>query len=283
VSGNQLITAEELHELGGNANIRIVDCRFELADPEAGRRSYDDAHIPGAVFLDLNKDLASSQTATSGRHPLPGPATLAKTLGRLGIDQQTRVVVYDANNGAMAARAWWLFRWLGHHEVCLLDGGLAGWSQRFAVCAAEPAVRPRKFKARVHPEIVITSEEIVAAHDVAALNIVDARDAARFRGENEPIDPVAGHIPGARNLPFVESLTAQGGWKSTAELETIWANFLGKNKATPWVAMCGSGVTACHLAVSALQAGYQAPRLYVGSWSEWIADPSRPIATGEGN
>jgi thiosulfate/3-mercaptopyruvate sulfurtransferase len=235
------------------------------------------------VFLDLNKDLASSQTASSGRHPLPDPASLAETLGRLGIDQQTRVVVYDANNGAMAARAWWILRWLGHDDVCLLDGGLAGWSQRFALSAAEPAVRTRNFKAEVNPEMVITSAEIAAADDVAALNIVDARDAARFRGENEPIDPVAGHIPGARNLPFVESLAAQGGWKSTAELESLWANFLGTNKATPWVAMCGSGVTACHLAISALQAGYQVPRLYVGSWSEWIADPSRPIATGEDN
>ena len=280
---NQLISAEELDKLPDSDNICIVDCRFDLADPAAGRRSYDSAHIPGAVFLDLNKDLASVQTASSGRHPLPDSAILEQTLGRLGIDNETRVVVYDANNGAMAARAWWMLRWLGHDNVCLLDGGLARWSQRFALSAVQSPVRPRTFKAQERPEMLITSAEIVAADDVAALNLIDARDAARFRGEHEPIDPVAGHIPGARNLPFVESLTADGVWKSALELEALWTDCLGQNKATPWVAMCGSGVTACHLAISALQAGYQQPRLYVGSWSEWIADSSRPIAVGEGN
>ena len=283
MTANQLICAEELSKIRQSDNIRIVDCRFDLADPAAGRRSYDDAHIPGAVFLDLNNDLASAQTGTSGRHPLPDPALFEKTVSRLGIGNDTRVVVYDANSGAMAARAWWIFRWLGHDDVRLLDGGLESWSQSFELSSLQLPVRPRKFKARERPEMVITSAEIVGTDEVAALNLVDARDAARFRGEHEPIDPIAGHIPGARNLPFVASLTAAGCWKSAEDLAALWAECLGHNKATDWVAMCGSGVTACHLAISALQAGYQEPRLYVGSWSEWIADSSRPIATGEGN
>ncbi len=280
---SQLISAEALNEVLGSEGIRIIDCRFDLGDPDAGRRSYDAQHIPGAVFADLDRDLASAPSATSGRHPLPDAAGLASTLGALGIGNDTEVVVYDAGNGAIAARAWWLLRWLGHDKVRLLDGGLASWSISHALSSDVVAHDARRFRVKLRNETVITTDEVVAAgEDVASLNLLDARDRARFIGEVEPIDTVAGHVPGARNLPLTDSLTPDGLWKTRVELVGLWRSHFGQDTQMPWVAMCGSGVTACHLALSAMEAGYREPRVYVGSWSEWIADTARPVARSEG-
>jgi thiosulfate/3-mercaptopyruvate sulfurtransferase len=276
---HQLIGPKDLNKQLDNLDLRIIDCRFDLSDPSAGRRDYEAACIPGAVFLDLNEDLASSPGEGTGRHPLPAVARISSTVGRLGIDNSTPVVVYDGGNGAMAARAWWILRWLGHNDVRLLDGGISAWkASRFALSSDVVVPKPVEFVARVRDELVITSREISEnANGIESLNLLDARDAGRFAGAYEPIDKVAGHVPGARNLPFPESLNADGSWKDRDELGELWSTYLGGSRQTEWVAMCGSGVTACHLALSAIEAGYKEPRLYVGSWSEWIADPSRPI------
>jgi thiosulfate/3-mercaptopyruvate sulfurtransferase len=275
-----LIDCDGLLRRIAEPGLQIVDCRFELLDPEAGRRQYLRGHIPGAVYADLDVDLAGPIGPGSGRHPLPDPQTMATTLGRLGIDTGTEVVVYDQGSGAVASRLWWLLRWLGHENVRLLDGGYARWQGLgYAIEEGEVTAPTAEFVGAPRPELVLETDEILAALDrCEALQLIDARDSERFAGAHEPIDPVAGHIPGAINLPLSASLHADGTWKSPDELEELWAETLGCGSGAPWSVMCGSGVTACHLAVSGLLAGLPEPRLYVGSWSEWIADPKRPVA-----
>jgi thiosulfate/3-mercaptopyruvate sulfurtransferase len=276
-----LIDSEALHAQLGRPGLRIVDCRFDLLDPEAGQRLHTDAHIPGAVFADLDRDLSAPVTAASGRHPLPDAATMAATFGRLGITRSTRVVVYDEGGGALAARCWWLLRWLGHKNACLLNGGFARWERLgLATESGQFSVQPEDFNSEPRDHLVLRTAEIVAAgEDCRSLQLVDARDSERFAGTNEPIDPVAGHIPGAISLPLTASLKEDGTWKSAAELGAVWEQTLGEGCGRPWSTMCGSGVTACHLVVSGLLAGLPEPRVYVGSWSEWITDPERPIAS----
>lgn len=275
-----IISVEQLAAQAMVADVRIVDCRFDLFAPEAGRAAYLDAHIPAAVYADLNQDLAAPVTASTGRHPLPSVSDCAATFGRLGIGENTFVVVYDEQNGAIAARAWWMLRWLGHPQVAVLDGGLAAWRARqLPLDAGNVLVTPRTFIARPRNERIIASDEVIAAIE-NGLPLIDARAAARFAGDIEPIDAIAGHIPGARNLPFERSLDASGRWKSAGELRRLWADVLGDGTGASWSVMCGSGVTACHLALSAELAGLAEPRLYVGSWSEWIRDGGRPIAKG---
>jgi thiosulfate/3-mercaptopyruvate sulfurtransferase len=281
--GDLLIGAEQLRMNLGDPDLRIVDCRFQLLDPEAGRRDYLVGHIPGAVYADLDRDLAGPVRGDSGRHPLPDPAEFAATLGRFGIDRKTAVVVYDHDTGAVASRAWWMLRWLGHDEVRLLDGGLATWKALgLPLEAGEVRVAERSFRGSPRSGQVIGSAELLAAVGTAhALPLVDARAPARFRGEHEPIDAVAGHVPGAVNLPYDASIGADGRWRGGDELAALWAALLGEADERPWSVMCGSGVTACHLAISALLAGRIEPRLYVGSWSEWIRDPDRPVVAPE--
>ena len=278
-----LISAGELQPLIGRPGVRIVDCRFDLNDPLAGRRAYCARHIPGAVFADLDQDLSARVTPHTGRHPLPDAGGFAETLGRFGISNSTEVVVYDADGGPLAARTWWLLRWLGHERVRLLDGGYQQWTaESRPLASGDEVVTAASFSPRPKPEKILTTQELIRDFDrIEKLILIDARDAARFRGEIEPIDPVAGHIPGTSNLPYTVSLRDDGTWKSTAELESLWREVLGRDKKTAWSVMCGSGVTACHLAISAMEAGYREPRLYVGSWSEWIRDSARPTGLGE--
>ena len=281
---SQLIQSQELYEHLQDDSWCTIDCRSELSDPGAGRRDYDAAHIPAAVFADLNEDLSAPLDEFTGRHPLPDVANITETIGRLGIDNKTTVVVYDNGNGAIASRAWWTLRWLGHTNVRVLDGGLAAWSESKYPLSAEPVTKGRaEFVSRVRDELVITTAEICdAGANIAGLKIFDARDLTRFLGEDEPIDKVAGHVPGARSLPFPASMNDDGYWKNVKELQELWMRELGGDHQAEWVVMCGSGVTACHLALSAVAAGYRDPRLYVGSWSEWITDPERPIGLGYG-
>lgn len=279
-----LISSAELHERLDQPDLCIVDCQSELADPRAGRRAYREGHIPGSAFADLNEDLAGPVEPDTGRHPLPDTDSLTATLRRLGINGSSEVVVYDAGPGAYAARMWWLLRWMGHERVRLLDGGLNKWkSEQRPLSGGDERVAAGDFLPGPGKARIVTTAEL--AGDISAIkrmNLIDARDAARFRGESEPIDAVAGHVPGAINLPFPRSLREDGTWKSRADLESIWSEVLGKDKVVEWAAMCGSGVTACHLAISAMEAGFAEPRLYVGSWSEWIRDPSRPVGLGGG-
>ncbi len=279
---SNLIGARELAGYLDEPGWRIIDCRFDLADVDAGFRDYLASHIPGAVFADLDRDLAAPVGPKTGRHPLPDVAAFERSMGRIGIEDATQVIVYDDANGALASRAWWLIRWAGHDRVRLLDGGFASWLREGgATRGGQETASPTTFRVRPREELVITTEDLLG-DDIRELRLVDARDSQRFRGEVEPIDPVAGHIPGAINLPLSRSLNDDGTWKSPERLEALWRDVLGNDKSQNWAVMCGSGVTACHLAVSGVEAGYVEPRLYVGSWSEWIRDKSRPVAVGPG-
>ena len=275
---NTLIDAESLAAALQDPAIRIIDCRFDLLQPEAGRQRYLEAHIPGAAYAHLDDDLAAPVTAQTGRHPLPDPGHLMSFLGAIGIDASTQVVVYDDNSGAIAARAWWLLRWLGHERVALLDGGFAEWrALGLPLEAGTIEVDAVEFQGTPRPNKVIATDE-VARGLVGPL--VDARDAARFRGEREPIDAVAGHVPGALNLPCSMNTREDGTWKSRAELRDLWSETLSDGQNSTFGVMCGSGVTACHLVLSCVLAGIREPRVYIGSWSEWIRDPLRPVAQG---
>ncbi len=277
-----LIDAAKLHSILNDRDVRVLDCRFELMDPKAGRKAYESGHVPGAVYADLDKDLAGPVKPGTGRHPLPDPRHMAQTFGRLGIDNRCRVVAYDEGSGAVAARAWWLLRWLGHESVSILDGGFSGWAEAGLPIESDPVeIVPKSFTGQSHDERVLTTDDILAAGETASgLRLIDARDVRRFVGEVEPIDKVAGHIPGALNLPFSKNLAANGCWKSADELRDSLAELIGPPSGQRWAVMCGSGVTACHLVIAGILAGYREPRVYVGSWSEWIADPARKIAKG---
>lgn len=278
-----LIVADQLHDILDDPELVVIDCRFELSDPSAGRSGYEQQHIPGAVFLDLDEDLAGPTGPNTGRHPLPDVDAIVATLSGLGIGNASRVVVYDGNNAGIAARAWWLLRWLGHDEVWVLDGGFAEWRRYGFPMESDVTTRsPAPFEANLRNELVLSTREIEdRLGDMGSLRLVDARDEARFLGEIEPIDPVAGHIPGALNLPFTRFLRDDGTWRPLHERAAVVEALLGTDRNQRWGVMCGSGVTACHLVISALETGYREPRVYVGSWSEWIRDPGRPVALGD--
>lgn len=264
----------------------IIDCRFDLAAPEWGARVYAAGHIPRALYVHLDRDLSGERTPHTGRHPLPPPAVLAATLGRLGIDARVQVVAYDQGSGVFAARLWWLLRWLGHPQVAVLDGGLAAWQRAgFPLSTATEQRAARRFVPAANDDLLVSGEAVAAAvdsgelgHGVAAL--VDARSAERFAGENETLDAVAGHIPGARNHPFATNHDAQGRFLPAAELRRVWQKTLAGVDPRQVMAMCGSGVTACDNLLALEIAGCSGARLYAGSWSEWITDPSHPIARG---
>jgi thiosulfate/3-mercaptopyruvate sulfurtransferase len=277
-----IVSVTDLDRLRNESTTRIVDCRFSLLEPEKGREDYREGHIPGAVYAHLDEDLAAAPTATSGRHPLPDPDAFIETLRRLGISNDSRVVAYDDGSGGVATRLWWMLRWLGHDQAAVLDGGFAAWlALGMPVSRQEPALQRGDFTGRPDNRMAITTAELQTRQTGSERYVlVDARDARRFRGESEPIDPVAGHIPGAVNLPFNASLDESGSWKSATELRELWADAVPDAGAGEWAVMCGSGVTACHLVLSALRAGLSEPRLYAGSWSEWIRDEDRPV-TGE--
>jgi thiosulfate/3-mercaptopyruvate sulfurtransferase len=278
-----LIEPAELAALMGEPRCAILDCRFELSQPEWGARAYAAGHIPHALYAHLDHDLAAPVTATSGRHPLPSVEEWSSTLARWGIDERVQVVAYDQGNGAYAARAWWLLRWVGHSEVAVLNGGYAAWlAQGLPVSTELTARPPRQFTAHLAAQEPLGSEAVrraLAAHEIL---LVDARGADRFAGKNETIDPVAGHVPGALSAPFTANLDAQGRFLDAAALHRRWQSLLGTHSAREVVSMCGSGVTACHNLLALEVAGFPGAQLYAGSWSEWIRDPQRPIAR-EGN
>ncbi|RMG49113.1 MAG: sulfurtransferase [Acidobacteria bacterium] len=259
----------------------VVDCRFSLDDPERGRRDYQRAHIPGAVYAHLNEDLSGPVIpGRTGRHPLPEIDRFAGTLGRWGIDERVQVVAYDDSGGAVAARLWWMLRWLGHDAVAVLDGGWPAWQEEERPAQSGVETRaPRTFVPRPRPELIITSEDIEAALGRATYRLIDARAPERYRGEQEPIDPIAGHIPGAVSAPFAGNLDARGRFRSPEELRARFQAILGDLPPERAVLYCGSGVTAAHNLLAMAHAGLGEGRLYVGSWSEWITDPRRPIAT----
>lgn len=274
-----LIDTTTLHAHLDDPRWVVVDCRFSLMDTEAGRRAYRESHLPGAHYAHLDEDLSGPITPVTGRHPLPDPVRLARKLGDRGIGPGTQVVAYDDLGGMLAAaRLWWVLRWLGHEAVAVLDGGFPAWQRAGLPLTAElPSVQSTTFDLRTNDRLWLTAAQVLALP--AESVVLDARAAARFRGEIEPIDPVAGHIPGAVNLPTEGNLTADGHFLPVAELRARFATTLGEQPPTTVVHSCGSGVTACHNLLAMEAAGLRGSRLYAGSWSEWIRDPGRPVAT----
>jgi thiosulfate/3-mercaptopyruvate sulfurtransferase len=281
MSTSPLIDASSLEQHVGDAGWVIVDCRFTLTDPAAGRAAYSKSHIPGARYADLDHDLARHPGPSDGRHPLPTKDDFAARLGSWGIGNGSTVVAYDEGSGAIAARLWWMLHWLGHEQALVLDGGFAAWeAARLPVEASSPRWEPAVFIPRGGAaDAVVSAAEIPELLAAGGL-LVDVRGAPRYRGEQEPIDPVAGHVPGAVNRPFTDNVTAAGRFKQPSELRNELDTLLAGRNSGELVAMCGSGVTACHLLLALAAAGLEGGRLYAGSWSEWIRDPHRPIRTG---
>ena len=276
-----LISVTDLAGMLGAPGIVVVDCRHDLARPDWGERSWRDAHVPGAAFAHLDRDLSGPVTARSGRHPLPDQARLAAFLGQIGIDRDTHVIAYDQGKAAYAARLWWLLRWLGHARVSVLDGGLAAWQAAgLPLDAVSPVLAPARFVITSALEADIGTAALQDELKADSALLFDARGADRFAGENETLDPVAGHVPGARNHPFTLNFDADGRLLPAQELARRWRADLDGRAPASVVSMCGSGVTACANLLAMHVAGLSGARLYSGSWSEWIRDPARPVATG---
>ncbi len=265
----------------GVTNTVVVDCRHDLMHPDWGQQEFAAAHIPGAVFAHLDRDLSGPVTPQSGRHPLPDREALATFLGAAGIDADTFVVAYDQDKSPCAARLWWLLRWLGHERVAVLNGGLAAWRAAGLPLQATTAARgTRRFTTRPALVQAVTTAQVERELASGRMLLLDARGADRFAGDNETIDKVAGHVPGARNQPFAHNLDSDGRLRPAAALRSMWRTVLGATSPTEVVAMCGSGVTACHNLLALELAGFPGARLYAGSFSEWIRDPKRRVATG---
>ncbi|HVR80631.1 MAG TPA: sulfurtransferase [Luteimonas sp.] len=273
-----LVPAETLAIALGRTDLAILDCRFSLLNPGAGEVAYQHGHMPGAFYAHLDRDLSDHRKHGAGRHPWPEDFTAR--LGEWGITPQHQVVVYDDGDGAYAARAWFLLRALGHEKVAVLDGGWARWTALgLPVDSHVPAPAHAKYAAAFDASRLLDAEQVQARLAAGDL-LLDARSADRFRGENEHIDRVAGHVPGARNRPYADNL-AEGRFKSPMQLADEFRDTLGSHAPEQTIVMCGSGVTACHHLLAMERAGIKGAKLFTGSWSGWISDPARPIATGE--
>lgn len=280
----QLISPQQLAERQKSAGLVILDCRFALEDPDYGRCSYAEGHIEGAQYADLERHLSGPVSkGVTGRHPLPAADTLVQQLRAWGINADTDVVLYDDGPGAFAARAWWLLAWLGKRDgVFILDGGLKAWhSAGFPLSLDAPVIEPGTFAGTPDNHLLLDAEHLQKRLGQPGLTLIDARAQARFRGEVEPIDPVAGHIPGAQCAAFNENLGSDGRFLPAEQLKQRFAAQLQGRSPDELVAYCGSGVTACHNLFALSLAGYPLGKLYAGSWSEWITDPAREIATGD--
>jgi thiosulfate/3-mercaptopyruvate sulfurtransferase len=282
-SWTTLVATADLATALGDDSLRIIDARFALADPDAGRTGYSQSHLPGAVYADLNKDLSDLSKQGVGRHPLPDDTVFAAKLGEWGIRPEHQVVIYDAGDGSMAAaRLWWMLKLQGHSRVAVLDGGLAAWrEQGLPETDVMPAVQPMpSYPAHFNGHRIATADDVRERLDEDSGWLFDARAAERFRGEVEPIDPVAGHVPGAINRPYAANLQ-NGRFKPSEELREELVPMLAGRDPSDTVLMCGSGVTACHLLLAFEHAGLHGAKIYAGSWSDWISDPTRPIAQGD--
>jgi thiosulfate/3-mercaptopyruvate sulfurtransferase len=275
-----LISTEQLATHVDDPTWRIFDCRHELSDPAIGELAYREAHIRNAQFLHLERDLSGPKTGTNGRHPLPDPATFAVCMAKCGVSNASQVIAYDDAAGMYASRLWWMLRWLGHDQVAVLDGGLPAWQRAgHAVTKEVPNVEPATFDWRLCDQPVDTDYVLSHLRD-SRLLLLDGRGADRFRGENETIDPVAGHIPGAVSRPFRDNLNSDGRFRRRQDLRAEFAALLQQRRIEDVVAYCGSGVSACHNLLALELAGFHGARLYAGSWSEWCSDRARPIAIG---
>lgn len=280
--GSPLLSAQALSDLMVDGSALVFDCRFDLAHPRQGHQSYLSAHLPGAFYADLDQHLSGRVTRHSGRHPLPLPRTFASLLARAGYTPERKVVAYDAHGGAFAARLWWLMQYFGLGRTAVLDGGIGAWmAAGFGLESGEvSAVRQPLPELRSRPELTLGTQDVISALDSGDIRLLDARAANRYRGEDETIDPVAGHVPGAANRPFSANLGEGGRFRPPAELRSEFRKLLGKHSPGEAVHMCGSGVTACHNVLAMELAGLPGSQLYPESWSGWISDPQRPVALG---
>jgi len=276
-----IISTKNLFQHLGDPNWLIADCRFQLADPGRGRQDYLDAHIPGAVYVNLDDDLSSEVIpGVTGRHPLPKIDQVVNTFSSLGIADGMQVVAYDDAGGALAAgRLWWMLRWLGYRSVAVLDGGWQKWLlDGFPAQSGEQKYPAKQFIARPQPDLIVSSEYVNKVRKDRKYFILDARAPERYRGEVEPIDTVAGHIPGAISVPYTENLTPDGVFRSSDDIRSRFMRILDDVHPNKVIHYCGSGVTSVHNLLAMLYAGLGESRLYVGSWSEWITDPDRPVS-----
>ena len=272
-----LIRAGDLAAALEDPQLVVIDVRHDLGDYGLGQRKYNEGHIPGALFLSVEKDLAGPHTGKNGRHPLPSIDAFAATMSSIGVDPTKQVVVYDGGTSTYSARLWWMLRWLGHRNVAVLDGGFRAWEAAGLPVTTEiPVKKPSKF-VPVPSETPVSVDSLVAHQGDPDYSLIDARGADRFRGENETIDPVAGHIPGSRSRPFTTNLNKDQTFKDRDALRAELTEALGGLEPGQIVHTCGSGVTACNNLLAMEYAGLTGSRLYPGSWSEWSADPSRPI------
>lgn len=271
-----LITCKDLRDHLDNPDWAVFDCRYDLADKEAGWRAYRESHVAGATYAHVDRDLSGPPVTDRGRHPLPTPETLNKRFSRMGIAPETQVIAYDHIGGAFAARLWWLLRYMGHERVAVLDGGWKTWlAAGLPVRAGEETRSPALFHGAPLREWVVFADRVLSQP-----RLIDSRDPARYRGEVEPIDPAAGHIPGAVNHFWQNNLQADGTFKPPEQIRAGLQALYGDAAPDEVVFYCGSGVTACHNLLAAAHAGLPSPRLYAGSWSDWCSDPARPVVTG---
>lgn len=277
-----LVTVSELAEQLDNPHWVVVDCRFSLTDPDAGRAAWAEGHIPGAFYADLDRDLAAcvADDGAGGRHPLPDPGDLEHLVRSWGVHENSRIVAYDDMGNAIAGRLWWLLRWLGHGGAAVLDGGLTAWTRAGqSLSSREPEMRQGSFSGRPGSMPVIDAESVAARLAAGKLVLFDARAAERFIGAVEPLDRIAGHVPGARNAPVDGNLSADKCFRAPKDLQAYYRAAVGDNGIDNVACMCGSGVTACHTLLALEIAGLPGAALYTGSWSDWISSDERPIAT----
>lgn len=279
-----LVSTEQLAALLNDPACAVVDCRYDLGNESWGVEQYRAAHVPGAVYAALGRDLSGRPDGRNGRHPLPGHDTICATFGRLGISPGSQVVAYDQNNGMYASRLWWMLRYMGHDAVAVLDGGFAKWTRENRPTQAGEETRPAAaFAGKPRADMRVSANQVWARLGDATMTLVDARAPARYEGREEPLDRVAGHIPGARNYFFQQNLAPDGTFLPAERLRENFGALLGAIPTQQVTLYCGSGVTACHDLLAMEHAGLTGMKLFPGSWSEWSSDPDRPVATGPEN
>jgi thiosulfate/3-mercaptopyruvate sulfurtransferase len=273
MNGSMLVSTGELDK--NLPRFRVFDCRHDLAHPDLGEKQYREGHIPGALFAHLDRDLSGRKTGKNGRHPLPDPQDFEKWLEKTGLTPKDHAVCYDAGPGAMAARLWWMLRWVGHDKVAVLDGGFAKWTKEGRPVTTDvPLFTPFNYPIKLRKDLAVNALEVEQALNKALL--LDARAPARYRGEEEPIDPVAGRIPGAKNRFNMDNVRADGVFRDQESLRKEFQSVLGNRSPSEVINYCGSGVAACHNLLAMELAGLKGGKLYAGSWSEWSSDPRRP-------
>ena len=279
MSYKTIISIEDLIKNLDNEEFIIFDCRCDIKDPKHGIESYTEGHIRNSIFVDIDNDLASKKTLKSGRHPLPDPDLLAQKLSQWGLSNSKQAVVYDDAGGAFASRMWWILKWMGHDKVAVLDGGIHEWNKKGGKLVTEQTIFNRsEFETNINDEMQVDVSEVEDAQYKMDRIIIDARSKERYLGIEDKVDPIAGHVPGAISQPLSNNLVKGGTFKSPSELRLIYSKILGDTSPSTMISMCGSGITACHNILAMEIAGLKGTTLFVGSWSEWITDSSRPIA-----